>query len=177
VEVIETMQNMANQVTVALENARLFEEAQQSISELRSIQKQYLLEGWTSLRSYNENMEYGIGEPSETANQIMESTINLRDQALGQITLEGHDEWTPEQQSLVDAVTAQAAIALENARLVAESRQVAVKERTLTEINSKIWASASIDGILQTVVRELGRRLEAANATIELSLDDEHEKS
>jgi GAF domain-containing protein len=177
VDVIETMQNMANQVTVALENARLFEEAQQSISELRSIQKQYLLEGWTSLRSYNENLEYGIGESTETANQKLESTINLRDQALGQITLEGRDEWSPEQQSLVDAITAQAAIALENARLVAESRQVAVKERTLAEINSKIWSSASIDGILQTVVRELGRRLEASNATIELKLDEEHDKS
>jgi GAF domain-containing protein len=177
VHVIEIMQNMAGQVAVALENARLFQEAQQSINELRSIQKQYLFEGWSNVNSYNEELEYGIGEPAEAASQIMESTINLRDQMLGLITLEGRDEWTAEQQSLVDAVTGQAAIALENARLVSESRQIAMRERTLAEINSKIWSSPSIDSILQTVVRELGRRLDASNASIELSLDDEHDQS
>ncbi|HEY5730624.1 MAG TPA: hypothetical protein VIS72_11265, partial [Anaerolineales bacterium] len=112
-----------------------------------------------------------------SANQIIERSINLRDQTLGAITLEGRDEWTAEQQSLVDAVTAQAAIALENARLVSESRQIALRERTIAEINSKIWASTSIDNILQTVVKELGRRLDASNASIELNLDDEHDQS
>ena len=172
-EAIETMQNMASQVAVALENARLFQEAQQSIDELRSIQKQYLLEGWTSIRSYSDELDYTIGDSNETANQIMESSINLRDQILGQIALEGREEWTAEQQSLVDAVTAQAAIALENARLVSESRQIALRERTLAEINSKIWSSPSVDSILQTVVKELGRRLDVSNASIELNLDDE----
>lgn len=175
-EVIETMQNMASQVAIALENARLFQEAQQSIRELRSIQKQYLFEGWTGIQSYNEDLEYGIGEPSEAAGQVLKSPVSLRDQLLGEITLESRDEWTPEQQSLVDAVTTQAAIALENARLVSESRQIALRERTLAEINSRIWASPSIDGILQTVVRELGKRLDASSATIELSLEDEHDK-
>jgi GAF domain-containing protein len=167
------MQNMANQVAVALENAHHFQEAQQSIAELRAIQKQYLQEGWTSLRSYNDDLEYGVGEPSDTGSQVMESSITLRDQVLGQITLEGSEDWTAEQQSLVDAVTAQAAIALENARLVSESRQVALRERTLAEINSKIWASTSIDTILQTVVKELGKRLDTSNTTIELNMDDE----
>jgi GAF domain-containing protein len=172
-EHIETMQNTANQVAVALENAHHFQEAQQSIAELRAIQKQYLQEGWTSLRSYNDDLEYGVGEPSDTGGQVMESSITLRDQILGQITLEGSEDWTAEQQSLVDAVTAQAAIALENARLVSESRQVALRERTLAEINSKIWASTSIDTILQTVVKELGKRLDTSNTTIELNMDNE----
>ena len=82
--------------------------------------------------------------------------MNLRDQTIGQISLERDDEWTPEQQSLVDAVAAQTAIALENARLVSESRQIASRERMLAEINSKIWSSTTIDGVLQTVVKSLG---------------------
>jgi GAF domain-containing protein/HAMP domain-containing protein len=173
VDTIETMQNMAVQVAIALENARLFQEAQQSINELRAIQKQYLMEGWNNIKSYNDDLEYGVGEASETERQTMESSINLRDQIFGQITLEGNDEWAPDQRSLVDAVATQAAIALENARLVSESRQIAMRERTLTEINSKIWASPTIDSILQNVVKELGKRLDASNATIELNLDDE----
>lgn len=171
-DVIETMQNMASQVAIALENARLYQDAQQSIAELNAIQKQYLLEGWTSIKSSNEELEYGVGESSEIASQILESTISLRDQTLGQITLEHSDEWSPEQQNLVNAVTSQAAIALENARLVSESRQVALRERTLAEINSKIWASTSIDAILQTVVKELGKRLDTSKTTIELNMDD-----
>ena len=171
-DVIETMQNMASQVAAALENARLYQDAQQSIAELHAIQKQYLLEGWTSIRAYNEDLEYGVGEASEVASQILESPISLRDQTLGQITLEHSNEWSPEQQNLVNAVTSQAAIALENARLVSESRQVALRERTLAEINSKIWASTSIDAILQTVVKELGKRLDTSNTTIELNMDD-----
>jgi GAF domain-containing protein len=170
--VIETMENMASQVAIALENARLFQEAQNSINELHSIQKQYLLKGWSSIKFYNDDLEYSVGEPTDAANQILESAIILRDQSLGKITLERSDEWSPEQQSLVDAVTAQAAIALENARLVSESRQIALRERTLSEINSKIWSSTSIESILQTVVKELGKRLDTANTTIELKMDD-----
>jgi len=171
-DLIKTMQNMASQVAVALENARLFKEAQQSISELQAIQKQYLLEGWTAIRSYNEDLEYSVGESSDAATQVIESSINLRDQALGKIILEQSDEWTLEQQNLINAVTAQAAIALENARLVSESRQVALRERALAEINSKIWSSTSIDGILQTVIKELGKRFDTSSATIELHMDD-----
>jgi GAF domain-containing protein len=173
VEAIKTMQNMASQVAIALENARLFQEAQHSINELRAIQKQYLLEGWTNIKSYGEDLEYGIGEGSENADHVLESVLKLRNQPLGRITLEGSAEWTPEQQSLVDAVLSQAAIALENARLVSESRQIAMRERTLAEINSRIWTSASIDGILQTVVRELGRRLDTSQTVIELKVDEE----
>ena len=45
-EIVETMQNMAGQVTTSLENARLFQETQQRIREMRVIQQQYLREGW-----------------------------------------------------------------------------------------------------------------------------------
>jgi GAF domain-containing protein/HAMP domain-containing protein len=172
-ELIETMQNMAGQVAIALENARLFQEAQQSITELRSIQKQYLLEGWARIKSYNDDLEYSIGEQNDVTGQVLETSIILRDQILGKITLEQNSEWSPEQQGLVNAVTAQAAIALENARLISESRQVALRERTLSEINSKIWTANSIETILQTVAKELGRRLDTSNTTIELTMDDD----
>jgi GAF domain-containing protein/HAMP domain-containing protein len=172
-EIIETMQNMAAQVAIALENARLFQESQQNIKEMQAIQKQYLLEGWNTIKTFDENLEYSVGESSDTEQLKIENPIVLRDQVFGKITLEAHEEWTPEQRSLVDAVAAQAAIALENARLVSESRQIAQRERTMSEINSKIWSSSTIDSILQNVVKELGRRLGASTATIELKLDDE----
>lgn len=170
--VIETMQNMAGQIAIAMENARLFQEAQQRIKEMRAIQQQYLLEGWSSISMRQDELEYGIGESNETLNQKIDTPISLRDQVIGQITLESGSDWSGDQKNLVDAVATQAAIALENARLVSESRQIAVRERMLAEINSRIWASTTIDAVLQTAVKELGRRLDASSATIELSLDD-----
>ena len=171
-QLIETMQNMAGQVAIALENARLFQEAQQIIKEMRAVQQQYLLEGWQGLSEENEKLEYRIGDEEDANARKLEVPISLRDQILGQIMLESQTEWTPDQQSLVDAVATQAAIALENARLVSESRHIALRERMAAEINSKIWSSATIDGVLQTVVKELGRRLDASSATIELNIDN-----
>lgn len=171
-QVIDTMQNMANQVAIALENARLFQEAQQVIQEMRAVQQQYLMEGWRGYTQENEKLEYSVGDEVYEDSKSIEVPISLRDQTLGQIVLEGKQDWTADQQSLVDAVAKQAAIALENARLVSESRKTAAHERMLAEINSKIWSAATIDSILQTVVKELGRRLDAAHATIELNLDD-----
>lgn len=172
VQTIETMQNMTGQVTIALENARLFQETQARIREMRAIQQQYLLEGWGSLSAKEEDLEYSVGDINEANSQHFASAINLRDQIIGEITLEGTGIWSPEQKNLVDAVASQAAIALENARLVNESRQIAVRERMLAEINSKIWSSTTIDAVLQTAIKELGRRLDASSATIELKLDD-----
>jgi GAF domain-containing protein len=172
IEVIETMQNMAGQVAIALENARLFQETQLRIKELRTIQQQYLVEGWGGLAMRKNELEYEIGESNEANAQHITAPINLRDQIIGQISLEGTGDWSAEQKNLIDAVATQAAIALENARLVTESRQVATRERMLAEINSKIWASTTIDGVLQTAVKELGRRLDASSATIELNIDD-----
>ncbi len=176
-QVVETMKNMAGQVAIALENARLFQEAQQMIRELRTVHQQYLLEGWSGFAEENNKMEYHIGDEEVDTARKLEIPISLRDQILGEITLEGQGEWTPDQQSLVDAVATQAAIALENARLVSESRQIAVRERMVAEINSKIWASATIDGVLQIVIKELGRRLNASSATIELNIDDTGEEA
>src|SRR6266496_470344 len=126
-QVIETMHNMASQVAIALENARLFQEAQQVIQEMRAVQQQYLLEGWQGFTKENENLEYAVGNAMRENPKTIEVPISLRDQILGQIQLEGNEEWTAEQHSLVEAVAKQAAIALENARLVSESRQAAVR--------------------------------------------------
>lgn len=170
--VIETMQNMTGQLAIALENARLYQEAQRVIKEMHAVQQQYLQEGWSGYSAQHDELEYAVGDESLENGRQMEVPISLRDQILGQITLEGNDEWTQDQRSLVDAVATQTAIALENARLVSESRQVAIRERMLSEINSKIWSSATIDGVLQTVVKELGRRLNASQVTVELNMED-----
>ena len=76
---------------------------------------------------------------------------------------------------MIEAIASQAALALENARLVEESQLAAHHERLVADITGKVWASTTIDGILQTAVKELGRALNASEAVVELKMDDNKE--
>lgn len=175
-EDIQTLQNMANQVAVALENARLFQEASQRIQELQATQRQYVREAWSALMT-SKPLEYKVGD--ETTPQT-ENTINipiaLREEVIGQISVTGEQDWSPEDEAWIEAVATQAAIALENARLMEENRKQAMIERTVAEITTRVWSANSIDGILQTAVKEIGRALNVSEATIELSMDMDEQK-
>lgn len=171
-EDIETLQTMANQIAIALENARLFQETNQALQDVRAIQQQYLLDTWRNIAEEKRNLYYENGEmePNEPAREI-EVPLALRDQILGQINLAGEDDWTPEEKSIIEAIASQAALALENARLVEDSQILARRERMVAEITSKIWASNTVDGILQTAAREMGRALDTDEVTIELKAE------
>ena len=170
----DTYQNMANQVAIALENSRLFTEAQQSIREMSATQQQYLQGMWLSLAA-SQDFEYTLGSDDLDGGQEIEIPLTLRDQIIGQIKMSNTEEWTPEQKRLIESIATQAALALENARLVEDSQSIAMRERLASEITSKIWASATMDSILQTTVRELGRALEASEVSIEVSMDGDNE--
>jgi len=166
----DTYQNMANQVAIALENSRLFTEAQQSIREMSATQQQYLQEMWQSLAE-ERNFEYTVGSEDLENIQELDIPLILRDQIIGQIKMTNTDTWTPEQKKLTESIATQAALALENARLVEDSQSIAMRERLASEITAKIWASTNLDSILQTTVRELGRALDASEVNIEVSMD------
>ncbi len=172
---IDTLLGMANQVAIAVENARLFQQAQQNLEEMRAIQRQYLLTSW-KVTGEKENLEYNIGddELSPHSSEI-DIPMALRDEIIGQITLTGDEEWSPEQRALVEDVATQAALALENARLVEESQTSATLEHLVAEITGKIWASTTMDGILQTAIRELSHALNISEASIELNVDTTYE--
>jgi GAF domain-containing protein len=170
----DTYQSMSNQIAITLENSRLFTEAQQSLSEMSATQQQYLQGVWLSLAA-DQKLEHALGDSSLTGRQEIEIPLTLRDQIIGQINMSSVDEWTSEQKSLIEAIATQAALALENARLVEESQSIAMRERLANEVTSKIWASTTIDSILQTTVRELGRALEAAEVNIEVLMGDNNE--
>lgn len=170
---IETLQNMANQVAISLDNARLFQETRQRLIELRNIQKQYLREAWIDTNLPQGGISLAIGDGAEVDNEkLYEFPITLRDQIIGQLMLAGEESLSAEDKNWIQAVATQTALALENARLLEESQSAAMREKFVTEITNKIWASTSVDGVLQTTVRELGQILDATEATIEISIDE-----
>lgn len=173
---IVTLQSMANQVAIAIENARLFKEMDQTVEELRLINRQYVVSAWSDKLKSN-TLEYstralGTTESDEGESQEVEVGLNLRDEKIGQIRIETGGEWAPEDQAWVEALATQVAISLENARLIEESQQSALRERLSAAIVQKLWSSNSIDSILQTAARELGRALEASEVAIELNVEE-----
>lgn len=172
---VDAYQNMANGIATAIENSRLFQEAQQSLAEMRATQRQYLQNAWDTLTT-DQPLEYELGEFDSESENTLQVPLALRDQVIGQIHMTNTSEWTPEQKNIVEAIVAQATLALENARLVEESQSSAAQERLTNEIIAKIWSSTNMDAILQTTVRELGRSLEVTEVEIEVSMDEQDDR-
>jgi PAS domain S-box-containing protein len=76
-----------------------------------------------------------------------------------------------DQVQLLAALLDQAAVALENARLIQQSQQQAERERQIYEITAKIRRSPDPATMLQTAVEELGRALRADRAIARLRGD------
>jgi len=88
--------------------------------------------------------------------------ISLRNEVLGALGLhetEGGRRWTDDEIALIEAVADQMALAIENARLLEETRRRAERERTIAGITAQVRSSMDPETILQTAVRELGAAL------------------
>ena len=178
------LQSIADGLASAIENARLFAATQSSLEEIRTLHRQYLEQAWrleTALRGeiiYSFENQPQAPDKAAAQGQSLVMPIRLRDQVIGSLTLEPGDigsqpddegrEWTSEELSLIESVTNQAALALENARLLEETRRKVDLEHTATNITSKLWASADVETILQTVLQELSVSLGAHDGWIEL---------
>lgn len=175
-EDIATLQSMANQVATALENARLFREMNDSLEELRQANQQYISSAWADKIKTNK-LEFStqstalFGTTNDKSSEVA-IPLTLREQPIGEIKIETNEEWSMEDQSWVEALATQVAISLENSRLLEESQQAALRERLSASIIQKLWTANNVETILQTAARELGRALEASEASIELKTDD-----
>ena len=97
--------------------------------------------------------------------------MRLRGQVIGTLALHRTNQdqaWSAEEIALAETVTEQATLTVENLRLMDETRRRAARERQVSEITGRIWASLDPDTILKTTVRELGRALRAQAARIEV---------
>jgi len=81
--------------------------------------------------------------------------------------------WTKEEINVLESVSEDLGIALENARLVEETQRKAQRDRIAAELASKIWASSDVDNILQTAVRELGSALQVTRGSIQLTVPED----
>jgi GAF domain-containing protein len=110
-------------------------------------------------------------QPSKNAPPVLAVPVKFRDQVIGIIHIEATEadrKWTEDEITVVQSISDRAAFALENARLLEQTRRRAEQEETVAHITSQIGASTNFSHILQTTVEELGRTLGATRTFIQL---------
>jgi GAF domain-containing protein len=200
-EDISVLSTLADQIAIAIENARLFGEAQKALSDAQATYEKYVRQSWNSFvqqarhngfvfdgkqvqplegqfkRDYvMPNLQTG-SLSMEKVSETFAVPIKLRGQTIGFLDIrskKGERAWTRDEINLLEAAADRAALALENARLVESAQRRAARERAIGDISTKIGAVNSFEYILQTAVEELGRKIGGATeVTLEIRNEDE----
>jgi GAF domain-containing protein len=196
-EAISVLEVLAAQVALALDNARLLNEAQQALYAMQRAYGEMSEEAWQHLvesrsqlgvlRSRRGNAPIGdLWRPEMVTAVETETTtsadaednrvatpIKARGRVIGVIDaqkpLDG-GEWTPEQVTLLESLSEQVGEALESARLFRESQRLALRERTIRDITESMQGATSMEGLLRTATQALMRNLGGVRAGARLGL-------
>jgi GAF domain-containing protein len=97
--------------------------------------------------------------------------IRLREQTVGVLNLSFEDQSpSADTVSMIQEIANRLALALENARLLDETRQRAERDRLTADVTAQVRAYIDLKNILQTAVREVGRALGSDRAFIQLGV-------
>jgi GAF domain-containing protein len=200
-EDINILTTLADQVSIAIQNARQYEETRKALAESSVTARQFVQTGWqqfttsqkiagiqhTGARATILYAKNGESEADEASQQNRSRTKNrgislslpvkLRGQVIGTVDVysSDHRKWEQDELDIVTAILERAAIAMENARLLEESQKRAAKERTIGEISARISAQSEIDQLIKTAAQELNRTIPGAAIAIQFSRNEEAE--
>jgi Signal transduction histidine kinase, nitrate/nitrite-specific len=179
-EDVAVLQTLADQIALAVENARLLEESRRALEELERLYGGRAREAWqvwAALRpaAYRytgvdvEPLPAPVPLTGEGDGRQLAVPIRLWGQTIGTVLLKRTEEqppWSPEERRLAEEMGEQIALALENARLIAETESRAARERLLSEMTSRLTRSLDMDALLEVAVRELARLPEVAEVAV-----------
>ena len=180
----EILQLLTDQVGVSMDNARLLNEARSYETQLDILSSQQIQSTWRE-NLINQKMAYqftpsGIKSISSGAKPKdqdgLQIPLVLRGQNIGSIAFQRKDkaEWPEPDRDLAKKVAIQVALALDNIRLIDETRLHAVQEQTVNEISGRFSRSLDVDTLLQTAVRELAALPDVSEASIFIKPSDEN---
>jgi GAF domain-containing protein len=191
---INVLQTMADQIAVAIENARLYQESVRRMAEIERVNRESTRQTWQeyiyALRRRTLVSEAGIDTGTDMSElrqrAIIEGQvvlgeltnhntipiavpIRLSGQTLGAVEWELPAEHLDENKlQLARELANRLAVSLDNARLFEESQRAAERERVVNNIAARLTPQTEISEILQTAVREVGQALRAPQVSIRL---------
>lgn len=171
---------LADQVALAIDNARLFEQAQIAIEAERRAVGELTGQAWQLLRtragalSFLRNRQ-GLVEETTRQVQAVDQTrldqdqpnklavpIKVRDQVIGVIRANKPAQvgpWTPEQIALLETLTEQLGVALDSARLFQDTQRRAARDRLIREVTGSMRESLEMETLLRTAASEMRQAL------------------
>lgn len=159
---IDVLQSLAEAIGIALDNEQQLREMRQRLEETRLLNREQIFRDWTETLEMHGDLEYSYENTTEASTEgqghLIEVPVVLHDEVIGYISLETEKEtFSPEESALIENITHQTAIALENARLLEATERRAVQEQKLNELATRFSRAFTVDEILQAAVQELGQ--------------------
>lgn len=177
-EDINILSVLADQVSIAIQNARSFNESQEAREQAERSAAQLSEQQWN--RFLKKDATPGFHFDGVTIRQVgpalnpqpaqMAIPIILRGVQIGTLKLSASDpnrKWDAHEIAIAEATADRAALAIEAARLLQDAQKRAAKERTIGNISARIGNLVNIDNIVQTTVQELGDTLPGTDVVIQ----------
>jgi GAF domain-containing protein len=188
-EDIQTLDLLADQVSQAIDNARLFEETRSALAEAEAVGRQFTREAWgrvpvehkllgyryslTGAAPLHEPVDLSDLNPHNSRDRRKETSqviipIELRGEKIGTLVVQhpSNNHLNQTQIDLIKAVAERVALAAENARLFEETTRRAERERLITDITGKIRSVNDPQTMIQTAVEELRKALGASRVEV-----------
>ncbi len=174
----EVLQLLADQLAASIENARLAGESRNALQQFENLSERNTRNTWQQYLKRNavayELTPAGVRPATHfSADGRSEGSrfaIKLRGQEIGSIAVKRNagTPWTETERDLMEKLAAQVALAVENARLIEETRQRATQEQIISEVSARFSRSLDVEALLQAAVREFAALPEVAEATVVL---------
>jgi len=178
---VQVLQTLADLLSIAIENAELFQRTETSLAEA---QRRYQQVAGASLRTLLQSgsreivyelqsARHGDAAATPPGRRPLEVPLRLRGEVVGTLELHGRspDELGLEEQAVLDAAAAQLAVALESAALFEETQRRSRREQLINQISDQMRASLNPTTIVQSGIRELGKALGATQVVVQLQVE------
>ena len=186
---INVLSLLADQVSMAIESARLFDQSRKSLAESEALYRQYLRQAWNRLPKeqnlagfrYNVrgaspietqqhvNPVYGSEEGTgEFRGPCISVPLAIRGETIGTLSVQVPDEKNinESQMDLINAVAERVALSAENARLFEETTRRAERERVVSDITVKIRSTNDPGLMVKIALEELKQALGATKVQL-----------
>lgn len=197
---ISALRVLADQVSMAINNAQLFQQLQDSVESerraygdlSRSAWQEMLHKGqiWGYRYFQNQTLPTQGGWSTDMVDAVTNQKVvvdviegqptlalplSIGDQSLGAIRVRkgtGLVDWTDDEIDLLKTLTNRLSQTLETARLFQATQKQAAQEQITSEISTNIRQTLNIDDVLRTAARELGETFKAKEVVIRMKSDD-----
>ena len=169
---VRLVKSAAEQLGVVLTNLHLATEMQTTLERVALLNRRLSSEAWSGYLGSREHwlVESGHASPA-AATSGLRVPISVRGETIGVFSIADADterQWQEDEQTMLQTIAAEVALAIENARLIEQTQRTAQREKDIASAADKIHRSIDLDAILQTAVEEVMRIAGTSEVAIQL---------